>query len=63
MIGKGENLLCWIPMLIAAVGDAVILAMRWREKVNSFVLIFILLAALLFVLGKILFAVTGRNPS
>ena len=63
MIGKGENLLCWIPMLIAAVGDAAILAMRWREKVNSFVLIFILLAALLFVLGKILFAVTGRNPS
>lgn len=59
MLGQGGNLLLWLPMLIAAVGDAVILAMRWKESVNSFVLIFIILAAALFAVGKILFAVVG----
>ena len=43
-------------MLIAAVGDAVILAMRWKESVNTFVLIFIILSAVLFAVGKVLFA-------
>ena len=57
LLGYGNDLLRWLPMLIAAVGDAVILAMRWRESVNSFVLIFIVLAAVLFAVGKILFAV------
>ena len=57
LLGYGNDLLRWLPMLIAAVGDAVILAMRWRESVNSFVLIFIVLSAVLFAVGKILFAV------
>ena len=43
-------------MLIAAVGDAVILAMRWKESVNTFVLIFIVLSAVLFAAGRVLFA-------
>ena len=54
--GQGSDLLRWIPMLIAAVGDAVILAMRWKESVNTFVLIFIILSAVLFAVGKVLFA-------
>ena len=43
-------------MIIAAVADAVILAMRWREKVNTFVLIFIILSAVVFVVGRVVFA-------
>lgn len=58
-VGKGENLLRWIPMLLAAVLDSVILALRWKESVNTFVLIFLILSAVLFALGKVLFAVTG----
>ena len=40
-------------MIIAAVADAVILAMRWREKVNAFVLIFIILSAVVFAVGRV----------
>ncbi|MGN0817654.1 MAG: hypothetical protein ACI4L9_01675 [Candidatus Coproplasma sp.] len=54
-VGKGENLLYWIPFIIVAVADTVILWMRWQEEVNVFVLIFIILTAILFVVGKILF--------
>ena len=54
--GQGSDLLRWIPMIIAAVADAVILAMRWREKVNTFVLIFIILSAVVFVVGRVVFA-------
>ncbi len=43
-------------MLIAAVGDAVILAMRWKENVNTFVLLFVILSAVVFAVGKVLFA-------
>lgn len=54
--GQGSDLLRWIPMIIAAVADAVILAMRWREKVNAFVLIFIILSAVVFAVGRVVFA-------
>lgn len=54
--GQGSDLLRWIPMIIAAVADAVILAMRWREKVNTFVLIFIILSAVVFAVGRVVFA-------
>ena len=54
-LGKGEDLLCLIPFLVAMVGDAVILAMRWKESVNMFLLIFSSLMTLMFILGKILF--------
>lgn len=54
-LGGGNDLLRWIPMLIAAIGDAVILAMRWQESVNTFVLIFIVLSAVMFAAGKIIF--------
>ena len=54
--GKGENLLLWIPIITAAIGDAVILVMRWSESVNSFLLIFAVASVIVFALGKILFA-------
>lgn len=50
---KGENLFLLLPILIAAIGDAAVLAMRWKEKVNTFVLIFVILSAVLFAVGKI----------
>lgn len=56
-LGNGENLLYLLPIIIAVVCDTVILAMRWKESVNSFVLIFVILSAVLFAAGKILFAV------
>lgn len=60
-IGQGQDLLLWVPMVIAAVGDAVILAMRWKEQVNWFVLIFIVLSAVLFAVGKLIFLAIGRT--
>ena len=48
--------ICFTWMLLAAAGDAVILAMRWQESVNTFVLIFLIASLVLFAAGKILFA-------
>ena len=53
--GNGENLLLWVPILIAAVGDALVLLLRWQEEINWFVLFFLVLAVILFIVGKILF--------
>jgi len=55
IIFKGESDLfkLW-PIIIAVVLDAVLIALRWQEEVNFFVLIFISLAALMFLLGLIL---------
>ena len=56
-LGRGENLLLWIPFAIMAVGDAVVLWMGWAAEVNAFVLIFAALSVILFIIGKIIFAV------
>lgn len=53
--GKAENLLFWIPFVFAVIADALILWLRWQEKINTFVLIFIALTAVDFIAGKILF--------
>lgn len=53
-LGKGENLLLWAPFVIMAVGDTVVLWMRWTEEVNSFVLIFAGLSAVMFIIGKLI---------
>ena len=54
--GCAVDLFYLVPILTAAVLDAVLLIMRWQEKVNSFVLIFVILAGVLFVVGKVLSA-------
>ena len=54
--GGGENLLLWVPVIVMAGLDLVILTLRWKEEVNSFVLIFASAAAGLFLIGKLLFA-------
>ena len=51
-LGKGENLLLWAPFTVMAIGDAVVLLMRWSEEINSFVLIFACLTAVMFIAGK-----------
>ncbi len=56
-VGRGKDLLYRIPMVIAVIGDTVILAMRWKERVNTFVLIFIVLSAVIFAVGRMIFAV------
>lgn len=52
-IGKAVNLFMIFPIVIAIIGDAVILAMRWKEKVNGFVLIFLVVSVILWIVGKI----------
>lgn len=54
MTGQGANLLWLIPVLIVAVGDTIVLAMRWKENVNSFVLIFGSLSVLVYLVGKLI---------
>lgn len=51
--GNGVGIFNIVFIMIAAVGDAVILAMRWKEHVNVFVLVFIVLATVLWTVGKI----------
>lgn len=55
LVGDGKALLLWWPFLILAIGDTAVVAMRWKESVNSFVLIFASLSVILFALGKIIF--------
>lgn len=56
-VGKGENLFYWVFFVVVAVADAIILWMRWQESVNFFVLIFVVLTAVLFAVGKISFRI------
>lgn len=56
-LGNGADLLAWLPMAVAAVGDAVILLMRRKETLNTFVLIFVIVSAVLFCVGRIIFSI------
>lgn len=57
MIGNAVNLFYVIPIAIAVIGDTIIVAMRWKEKVNGFVLIFLIAASVMWIAGKIAAAV------
>ena len=41
------------PIIIAVIGDAAILALRWKEQVNTFVLIFIVASVVMWFAGFI----------
>ena len=56
-VGKAEDLLMTVPTLIMAALDAVVIYMRWDEEINAFAMIFAILAAVMFIAGKIIFAV------
>ena len=57
MIGNAVNLFYVIPIAIAVIGDTIIVAMRWKEKVNGFALIFLIAASVMWIAGKIAAAV------
>lgn len=56
--GSGEYSFPAAPFIAALAGDAAVLALRWQEEINSFVLIFICITAILFVIGRI---VSGKR--
>ena len=51
---KADDLMSLVPFLIMLIGDTLVLALRWKESVNSFVLIFASISTLMFALGRIL---------
>lgn len=50
--GDGEYNFPVLPFIGALIGDSAVLALRWNEEINAFVLIFICVAAVLFIAGK-----------
>lgn len=54
--GNGEYGFPVLPFAGALIGDAAVLALRWNEEINAFVLIFICVTAVLFITGKIVSA-------
>ena len=48
-----DNLFRILPIVICVVADGVILAFRWAEEINYFVLIFAALSLVLFIIGYI----------
>lgn len=53
-LGNGESEFSLLPFLAAIIGDFLVLAMRWHEEVNVFVLIFICITSVLWFAGNIL---------
>ena len=51
---KADDLMSLVPFLIMLIGDILVLALRWKESVNSFVLIFASISTLMFAIGRIL---------
>lgn len=51
--GDGEYSFPALPFILALVGDAGVLVLRWNEEINFFVLIFIVVTAALFIAGKL----------
>ncbi len=52
----GENRFSPCPLIAALVGDGLVLALRWQEEINAFVLVFICVTILLWTAGKIVSA-------
>lgn len=58
---NGEDVYC-IPAIIAVVVfDCVVLAMKWQESENYFILAFMLISVILFAVGKILSKTLGSE--
>lgn len=53
-IGEATDLFLLIPIVIALIGDICILALRWKEEINYFVLIFLISSVVLWIAGKII---------
>lgn len=55
-IGRGENLLLWLPMIILAIYDTILVVMNRKDTKAYYLLSFELLTAAVFFAGKILMA-------
>ncbi|MGM9609281.1 MAG: hypothetical protein ACI3XE_03565 [Eubacteriales bacterium] len=53
-VGDATNLFFWLPILVTAVLDGVLIALRWKGTGVTFVLIFLIVACVLFCVGKTL---------
>lgn len=51
--GDGIYSFAAAPFVTALIGDAAVLALRWNEEINFFVLIFICVTAVLYIVGRI----------
>jgi len=60
---QARDLLSPAPAMILLVLDGAILLMRWQEKINTFVLIFLSLTLFLFIVGKILFPILDKKKN
>ncbi|MDD7736303.1 MAG: hypothetical protein PT941_05980 [Bacillales bacterium] len=54
LFNNEENLFRYIYILPAVILDTFLIAFRWKEEINVFVLIFICLSFLLFISGRII---------
>lgn len=55
--GDATNMFFLLPILVAAVLDGILIALRWQEQINTFVLIFAAASCVLWCVGKIISAV------
>ena len=53
--GEDADLLQYKTFILMVVLDTLVFALRWNEEVNTFALIFAIAAAVLFVIGKLIF--------
>ncbi|MCR5079704.1 MAG: hypothetical protein K6B65_07300 [Bacilli bacterium] len=49
------------PVLLVVVLDVILIALRWNEEINYFVLVFVSITLLLFIAGTIYKIITRRN--
>ncbi len=56
-IGKAEDLLLFVPTVLMAGLDSVVIIMRWNEEINAFAMIFAILSVIMYIAGKIIFTV------
>lgn len=55
-IGNAEDLLLFVPTILMAALDSVVIIMRWNEEINMFALIFAALSVVMFIAGRVIFA-------
>ena len=53
-MGEGINLFYFVPIIIALIGNALIITIDFFENINWFLLIFTVLSIFMWILGKIL---------
>lgn len=60
-LGTAEDLLGIVPAVVMAAFDAAVVIMRWNEEINMFVLIFAIVTAVTFIIGKVSFGAAAAR--